>query len=65
MGLHQHLHDRNKVEEQRHAAQVDAAFAPALHAIEHGRKDGHTRPRIEHSRNSEPEQIHSDVHLKS
>jgi hypothetical protein len=60
-----HLHHRNKVEEQRHSAQVDAPPAPPFHAIQYGRKNSHTRRRIEHSRNSQPEKIHFDLHLKA
>ena len=53
MRLHQHFHHRDKVEEEGHAAQVDAALAPAAaDSIEHGREDGDARRRIKNSRNS-------------
>ena len=65
VGLDQHLHHRDKVEEKGHSAQVDADLPPAIDAIEHGREDGDTRRRVKNSRNSEPEKIHFDLHLKA
>jgi hypothetical protein len=51
------------VEEEGQAGQMDAGLAPALNAMEHGRKNGHSRRRIEDCRNSEPKKIHFDSHL--
>jgi hypothetical protein len=44
---------------------VDTYFAPADQTIEHGREDGDRCCRVENSRDSEPEEIHYEVHLKS
>jgi hypothetical protein len=63
MGLNEHLDARDEVEEEGHAAQVDAGLAPSYDPIEHGREDSHSRRRIKDRRNSEPEEVHFDSTL--
>jgi hypothetical protein len=58
MRLDEHFDARDKVEEEGHAGQMDAAPAPARQSVEHSRKDGDGGRRIENRRNSEPEQVH-------
>jgi hypothetical protein len=63
MGLDKHFNSGDEMEEESHPAQVNAGFAPPQQAIDHGRKDSHTCRRIKDSRNSQPKQIHVDLHL--
>jgi hypothetical protein len=51
------------VEKHRQTAQVNADLAPPGQAVEHSREDRNTRSRIKNRRNSQPEQVHFDVHL--
>ena len=65
MGLDEHFDRRDEVKEEGQTSQVDAHLTPPLQAIEHGRKDGDTRRRVKNRRNSEPEQMHLEFHLKA
>jgi hypothetical protein len=43
---------------------VDTPPAPPIDFVQYGRKDSNTRRRVQDSRNSKPEQVHIDFHLK-
>jgi hypothetical protein len=60
MSLEEHFNTGNEVEEKGQAAQMDAALTPPGLPIEHRRKNGNGRRRIEARRNSKPKQVHFD-----
>ena len=65
MGLHEHFNNRNKVEEEGQAAQVHTGLAPPLCRVKHGGEHGYACRRIQNSRHSKPEEMHTDLHLQT
>jgi len=65
MRFGKHLDRRDEMEEEGEASQVDAPAAPPVERKEDRREDGDTGCGVEDSRDSEPDQMHTEHNLKA